>query len=76
MTEEQKKMTLGQVAELKFKLEMNIKDQLIDFMNQTGIDSLQMDGWVETRKQIGNNDIVEFQREANVRLNVINFLNV
>ena len=76
MTEEQKQMTLGQVAEMKHNLEMNIKNQLIDFMNQTGIDNLQMDGWFETRKQIGNNDVIEFQREANVRINVINFLNV
>ena len=75
MTEEQKQMTLGRVADMKRNLEENIKNQLIDFMNQTGINGIQMDGWIETRKEIGENDTVEAKREANVRINVINFLN-
>jgi len=60
---------------MKCNLEENIKNQLIDFMNQTGINSIQMDGWIETRKEIGENDTVEAKREATVRINVMNFLN-
>ena len=75
MTEEQKQMTMGQVADMKRNLEENIKNQLIEFMDQTGINSLQIDGWVEVRKQITDDFTVETKRETNLRVNVINFLN-
>lgn len=75
MTEEQKQMTMGQVADMKRNLEENIKNQLIEFMNQTGINSLQIDGWAEIRKQITDGFTVETKRETNLRVNVINFLN-
>ena len=75
MTEEQKQMTMGQVADMKRKLEENIKNQLIEFMEQTGINSLQIDGWAEVRKQITDDFTVETKRETNLRVNVINFLN-
>lgn len=75
MTEEQKQMTMGQVADMKRNLEENIKNQLIEFMDQTGINSLQIDGWAEVRKQITDDFTVETKRETNLRVNVINFLN-
>ena len=75
MTEEQKQMTMGQVADMKRNLEENIKNQLIEFMDQTGINSLQIDGWAEARKQITDDFTVETKRETNLRVNVINFLN-
>ena len=75
MTEEQKQMTLGQVAEMKRNLEENIKNQLIDFMKQTGCQTLEINGWYQTSRNIGDNDVVEYKQEGNFNINMANLLN-
>ena len=75
MTEEQRQMTLGQLADAKLALEENIKNQLLDFMKQYGINNVQMEGYIETRREIGKNDVVEVKQEGNVRICFNYFLN-
>ena len=75
MTEEQRQMTLGQLADAKLALEENIKNQLVDFMKQYGINNVQLDSYIESRKEIGNNDVVEVKQEGNVRICFNYFLN-
>ncbi len=75
MTEEQKQITLGQVADMKKNLEENIKNQLTEFMNQTGCQSLEINGWFTTNKCLGENDTVVYEHDTNVKINLINFLN-
>ena len=75
MKEEQRNLTLGQVADMKQALEENIKNQLTDFMNQTGVEALQVDAWCGCQKEIGKNDTVETKVDSNVRINIMNFLN-
>lgn len=75
MTEEQRQMTLGQLADTKLALEENIKNQLVDFMKQYGINNVQLDSYIETRREIGKNDIVEVKQDGNVRICFNYFLN-
>ncbi len=76
MKEEQRNLTLGQVADMKQALEENIKNQLTDFMNQTGIEAIQLDAWCGTSKNIDDKtDTVETKIDANARINIMNFLN-
>lgn len=42
MTEEQKNLTLGQIAEMKKNLVENIKKQVEDFTNQVGCKTIKM----------------------------------
>jgi len=75
MTEEQRQMTLGQLADAKLALEENIKNQLVDFMKQYGINNVKLDSYIETRREIGKNDVVEVKQEGNVRICFNYFLN-
>lgn len=75
MTEEQRQMTLGQLADTKLAIEENIKNQIIDFMKQCGIDNMQLEGCIDTRKEIGKNDIIEAKRDGYVRIYFNYFLN-
>lgn len=75
MTEEQRQMTLGQFADTKLALEENIKNQLVDFMKQYGINNINLDGYIEARKEIGNNDVIEAKHDGQVRICFNYFLN-
>jgi hypothetical protein len=75
MTEEQKQITLGQVAEMKHNLEENIKNQLNDFMKQTGCHSLDINGWYAANRSLGENDTVVYDMDGSVTINLSNFLN-
>lgn len=75
MKEEQKNLTLGQVADMKKNLEENIKNQLTEFMNQTGCQSLEMNGWFTTNKRLDENDTVVYDQDTHVKINLVNFLN-
>jgi len=75
MKEEQKNLTLGQVADMKKNLEENIKNQLTEFMNQTGCQSLEISGWFTTNKRLDENDTVVYDQDTHVKINLVNFLN-
>lgn len=75
MKEEQKNLTLGQIADMKHNLEENIKNQIIDFMNQTGVQSAEINTWFNTFKEVTKEDTVETKIEGNIKINLINFLN-
>lgn len=76
MKQEQRNLTLGQVADMKQALEENIKNQLIGFMNQTGIEALQIEAWCTTSKNIDDKtDTVETKIDSNIRISIMNFLN-
>ena len=75
MKEEQKNLTLGQIADMKHNLEENIKNQIIDFMNQTGVQSTEINTWFNTYKEVTKEDTVETKIEGNIKINLVNFLN-
>lgn len=75
MTEEQKQMTLGRVAEMKRNLEENFKNQLNDFMKQTGCQALEINGWFTTNKRFGENDTVVYDIDGSVAINLSHLLN-
>lgn len=69
MTEQQKNITLGQMAEMKRNLENNIKNQLTEFMKQTGcMTHLNINGSVDIDKTVGVNDVVETNYHTYVHL--------
>lgn len=76
MKEEHRNLTIGQIADMKKNLEENIKNQLTDFMNQTGIEAIQLEAWCNTLKNFDDKtDTVETIIDANARINIMNFLN-
>lgn len=75
MKEEQRNLTLGQVADMKKNLEENIKNQLTEFMNQTGCQALEINGWFTTNKRLDENDTIICEHDTNVKINLVNFLN-
>lgn len=75
MKEEQRNLTLGQVADMKQALEENIKKQLTDFMNQTGVQGAEINAWFNTYKEVTKEDTVETKIDGNIKINLGNFLN-
>ena len=69
MTEQQKNMTLGQVAEMKKNLENNIKNQITDFMRQTGcFVYLGIGGTMRTVIEISDDNTVLTRIEGDVKI--------
>lgn len=75
MKQEQRNLTLGQVVDMKQALEENIKNQLIDFMYQTGVQGTEINVWLNTYKEMTKEDTVETKIDGNIRINLVNFLN-
>lgn len=55
MTEEQKQLTLGQIADMKTELETNIKNMVKDFADKIGAKTVNVSGSFETYSDIDRN---------------------
>lgn len=62
MTEEQKQMTLGQIADMKSELENNVKNLLNEFVNRTGVASASIDASFEVYPQLNSNGTVTYDK--------------
>ncbi len=62
MTEEQKQMTLGQVAEMKAELENNVKNLLNEFVEKTGVVNASIDASFEAYPQLNSNGTVTYDK--------------
>jgi hypothetical protein len=59
MNEQQRNLTLGQFSDIKRKLEETIKNQITDFVKQTGCSYAEVNANCRVTKRITNNDTVE-----------------
>lgn len=62
MTEEQKQLTLGQVAEMKAELENNVKNLLNEFVEKTGVVNASIDASFEAYPQINSNGTITYDK--------------
>lgn len=62
MTEEQKQLTLGQVAEMKAELENNVKNLLNEFVEKTGVVNASIDASFEVYPQLNSNGTVTYDK--------------
>lgn len=62
MTEEQKQLTLGQIADMKAELENNVKNLLNDFVERTGVVSASVDASFEAYPQVDSNGTVTYDK--------------
>lgn len=74
MKEEQKNLTIGQIADMKKNVEENIKNQLNEFINQIGCNSLEINGYAEIRRRIDDNDTIDYDNDSRVKINILNFI--
>ena len=62
MTEEQKQLTLGQVAEMKAELENNVMNLLNEFVEKTGVVNASIEASFEAYPQLNSNGTVRYDK--------------
>lgn len=62
MTEEQKQLTLGQIADMKVELENNVKNLLNEFAEKTGVVNASIDANFEAYPQLNSNGTVTYDK--------------
>lgn len=62
MTEEQKQMTIGQIADMKAELENNVKNLLNEFAEKTGVVNASIDASFEAYPQLNSNGTVTYDK--------------
>ena len=68
MTEEQKQLTLGQIADMKAELENNVKNLLNNFAERTGVISASVDATFEAYAQVDSNGTVTYDKHNGAHL--------
>lgn len=68
MTEEQKQLTIGQIAEMKAELENNVKNLLNEFVEKTGVASASVDASFEAYPQLKPDGTVIYDKHDCARL--------
>lgn len=62
MTEEQKQLTIGQIADMKAELENNVKNLLNDFVERTGVVNASINASFEAYPQLDSNGTVTYDK--------------
>lgn len=62
MTEEQKQMTMGQIADMKAELENNVKNLLNEFAEKTGAVNASIEASFEAYPQLHSNGTVTYDK--------------
>lgn len=62
MTEEQKQLTLGQIADMKAELENNVKNLLSEFVEKTGVVNASINASFESYPQLNSNGTVTYDK--------------
>lgn len=68
MTEEQKQLTLGQVAEMKAELENNVKNLLNEFVEKTGVANASVNASFEAYPQLKPDGTVIYDKHDYAQL--------
>lgn len=62
MTEEQKQLTFGQIADMQAELENNVKNLLNEFVEKTGVVKASIDANFEAYPQVNSNGTVTYDK--------------
>lgn len=68
MTEEQRQLTMGQIADMKTELENNVKNLLNEFIERTGFVNASLDANYESYPELQADGTVKYVKNNNARL--------